>query len=73
MGKPAIGDVKSRYEDQLLGKEGVVGVGIGQTTTGEACIKVYIKERSPKVEEAIHKELEGYKVEIEEVGEIKAL
>ena len=73
MEKTAIEDVKRRYDDQLLSKEGVVGVGIGETTIGEACIKVYIKEKSPKVEKVIPKELEGYKVEIEEVGEIKAL
>ena len=73
MVKPAIEDVKSRYEEQLLGKEGIVAVAIGATTTGEACIKVQIKKKSPKVEKVIPKELEGYKVEIEEVGEIKAL
>ena len=73
MAKPAIEDVKNRYEDQLLGQEGVVGVGTGKTLTGEMCIKVYIIEKTPKVEGVIPKELEGYKVEIEEVGEIKAL
>ncbi len=73
MAKLAIEDVKNRYEDQLLGQEGVVGIGTGKTSTGEMCIKVYIIEKTPKVKVVIPKELEGYKVEIEEVGEIKAL
>ncbi len=73
MAKLAIEDVKNRYEDQLLGQEGVVGIGTGKTSTGEMCIKVYIIEKTQKVEVVIPKELEGYKVEIEEVGEIKAL
>lgn len=73
MVKTLIEDVKSRYGDQLLSKEGVVGIGIGETATKEPCIKVYVKERSPKVEEVIPKELEGYPVEIEEIGEVKAL
>jgi len=73
MAKLAIEDVKNRYEDQLLGQEGIVGIGTGKTSTGEMCIKVYIIEKTQKVEVVIPKELEGYKVEIEEVGEIKAL
>lgn len=73
MAKPSITDAKNIFEEQFLGKEGVVAVGIGETATGEPCIKVYVKEKSPKVEKVIPKGLEGYKVEIEEVGEIKAL
>jgi len=73
MAKPSITDAKNIFEEQFLGKEGVVAVGIGETATGEPCIKVYVKEKSPKVEKVIPKGLEGYKVEIKEVGEIKAL
>jgi len=73
MAKPSITDAKNIFEEQFLGKEGVVAVGIGETATGEPCIKVYVKEKNPKVEKVIPKGLEGYKVEIEEVGEIKAL
>ncbi|MCK4822555.1 hypothetical protein KA005_42720 [bacterium] len=73
MAKPSIEDAKNRSEEQFLGKNGVVGVGIGETATGEPCIKVYVEEKSPKEEKLIPKQLEGYKVEIEEVGELKAL
>ncbi len=73
MEKTSIEDVISRYEDQLMSIEGVVGVGIGETSTGEPCIKVYVIEKTPELEEVIPKELEGYTVEIEEVGEVKAL
>jgi ABC-type Na+ efflux pump permease subunit len=73
MEKPSIEDVISRYDDQLLSQEGVVGVGTGETSTGEPCIKVYVIEKTPELEEVIPKELEGYTVEIEEIGEVKAL
>ena len=73
MAKSSIEDVKNRYEEQLFGKEGVVGIGIGETSTGKPCIKVYVKEKTPKVEGVIPKELEGYTVEMEEIGEVKAL
>lgn len=73
MEKTSIEDVRSRYDDQLLSQEGVVGVGTGKTSTGEPCIKVYVIEKTPELEDTIPKELEGYTVEIEEIGEVKAL
>jgi hypothetical protein len=73
MEEPSIEDVMSRYEDQLLGHEGVVGIGVGQTTTGEMCIKVFVEKRDSDAEKGIPKTLEQYRVEIEEIGEVKAL
>lgn len=73
MDKPSIEDVKNRYEDKLLNQEGVVGIGIGEGANEELCIKVYVKRKSSRVEEAIPKRLEDYTVEIEEIGEVEAL
>lgn len=64
--------VKERYEDQLMSIEGVVGVGVGTCDT-QSCIKVLVLEKSPKLMEAIPKELEGIKVSIEETNQIRIL
>ena len=73
MVKTSIEDVRYRYDDQLLSQEGVVGVGTGETSTGEPCINVYVIEKTPELEDTIPKELDGYTIEIEEIGEVKAL
>lgn len=73
MKKPSIEDVMNRYEDQLLSHKVVVGVGVGESSTEGLCIKVYVSKRNTKAEEAIPKKLDGYTVEIEEIGEVKAL
>jgi hypothetical protein len=73
MEKSPIEDVMNRYQEQILEYEGVVGIGVGQSATGELCIKVFVDKREPSVEEQVPGELEGYPVEIEEVGDIKAL
>ena len=66
-----IEDVKDRHEAKLMGTEGVVGVGIGECE-GTPCIKVFVIEKTPEVEAMIPKEIEGFKVDIEESGEIIA-
>jgi hypothetical protein len=73
MKKSAIEDIKSRYEDQLLNIQGVVGVATGKTSTGETGIKVLVIKKTPELDKIIPNYLEDYKVEIEEVGVVKAL
>lgn len=63
--------VKTAYEKHLLRKKGVIGVGIGETSTGERCIKVFVEKKADV--EDIPETLEGYKVEIEEIGKVEAL
>ena len=65
----SIEEVKQRHEDELLGIEGVVGIGIGECDA-TPCIIVYVVTKSPELVEAIPKELEGFKVQIEESGDI---
>jgi hypothetical protein len=68
--------IKMKYEKELLGKENVVGVGIGKKNmTDELCIKVYVttkKEKSLLKQDAIiPKSIEGIKTDIVESGKIR--
>jgi hypothetical protein len=73
--------VKAQYEEELLNKAHVVGVGIGVRTQDrlhddEPCIVVMVdrlvppSEQSP--EDRIPTELDGVPVDIQEVGELYA-
>lgn len=68
----SIEEVKSKYEAELLSLEGVVGIGIGESKTGAACIKLYVAQKTPQIEKMAPQEVEGFAIEIEEVGEVKA-
>jgi len=66
--------VRQRHETKLMSLDGVVGLGIGKSKSAnnKLCIKVYVEAKKPKLEELVPKEIEGFAVEIEEVGEIIA-
>ena len=68
----SIEDVISKYEDELLSKKGVVGVGVGECN-GKPCMKVYVVKITDELKKQIPKQLDGFPVELEEVGEIMAL
>ncbi len=51
---------------------GVVGTAIGECN-GAPCIKVLVAELTPELEDAIPSEFEGFRVEHDETGEIRAL
>ena len=61
-----IEEVKNKHASQILGIPGVVGIGIGRCKD-TPCIKVHLQHKTPAVEQAIPKELEGYLVFISEV------
>lgn len=70
-------DIKTKYQEELLAKENVVGVGIGKKKrTGEFCIKVYVKEKKPvnqlKTTDIIPRQLEGVRTDVVETGKIIA-
>ena len=67
----SIEDVISKYENELLGKKGVVGVGTGMCN-GKPCIKVYVIKITEELKKEIPTHLDGFLVELEEVGEIRA-
>jgi hypothetical protein len=70
-------EIKSKYQNELLGKENVVGVGVGKKKeTGEFCIKVYVEVRKPETQlnpkDIIPKHLDGIKTDVVEIGKLEA-
>ena len=66
-----IEEVLKKFTDNLMAISGVVGTGQG-LCDGEPCIKVFLIKKTPELEEKIPRELEGYKVKIEETGKVRA-
>lgn len=62
--------IKERYEPWIMNFPGVVGTGIGDCQ-GTPCIKVYIKEKTPALEQQLPKRLEGLQLDIEVTGPIE--
>lgn len=75
MGEIAIAEVKSRHEGELLALPNVTGVAVGERA-GEPVIKVFVVEKVPESalapEELVPRSLEGYPVDVEEIGSIEA-
>lgn len=69
--KPIVEVLKS-HTDHLMSIPGVVGTGIGEFE-GRPCIKVLVVKKTEELEKKIPKTLDGYKVVIDETGEIRAL
>jgi len=72
MAAKPIKEVITDHARTLLSIPGVVGAGEG-LCKGVPCIKVFVIKKTPELEKKILDTLEGYPVEIEETGEIKAL
>jgi hypothetical protein len=71
----AIEDVRARHEDRLLGLPNVVGVGVGERG-GEPVIKVFVEQKVPESalaeDERVPESLDGYEVDVEVIGEVRA-
>ena len=71
----AIEDVRARHEDRLLGLPNVVGVGVGERG-GEPVIKVFVAQKVPESalaeDERVPESLDGYEVDVEAIGEVRA-
>lgn len=67
--------VKRKYEQQLMSLSNVAGVGIGEKG-GKQVIKVFVKRKIPESSlrpaEIVPKILEGYEVDVEEIGNVTA-
>ena len=73
-------EVKLRYQEEILTKANVVGVGVGLRRRGgvftdEVAIIVMVSKKRMKVnlsaEELLPEQIEGVPVDVQEVGEIQ--
>ncbi len=71
----SIKTVMKKHEEQLLRLPNVTGVGIGRKN-GKDVIIVYVTHKVPesslRPEEIISKTIEGYEVDVEEIGVVTA-
>ena len=72
MAAETIKEVLKKNTKDLMSVHGVVGTGQG-LCEGKPCIKVFVIEKTPDLDQKIPKTLDGYPVVVEETGEIKAL
>ncbi len=70
--EPSIEAAQQRLTERVMNLPGVVGTAIGECD-GAPCIKVLVADLTPELEDAIPSEFEGFRVEIDETGEIRAL
>ena len=67
--------VKEQYEEQLMRIPNVTGVGIGEKG-GKEVIKVFVTHRVPesslRPEEIIPETLDGFEVDVEDIGTVTA-
>ncbi len=68
-----IDQVIKEHADSLLTIPGVVGVYRGMDENGRPCVKVMVREKTPRMEDQLPKQIEGYRVVIEETGEIRPM
>lgn len=68
----SIEEVLREHTDELMSIPGVVGMAQG-ICNDRPCIKVFVIEKTKKVDHRIPNELDGYSVVVEETGEFKAL
>ena len=66
----AIEAVRNRHEPELVAIDGVMGVALGRSPTGEDTLVVYV--RDPSVRDRVPSELEGHPVETVVTGIIDA-
>ena len=72
MSSQTIQQVLKKHTNALMSIPGVVGMAQG-LCDNQPCIKILVIQRTPEIAEKIPETLEGYPVEIESTGEIKAL
>ena len=69
-----INDVLRGHDHELLAIKGVVGVYVGLQDDGKTpCLKVMVVAKSPEIEKAVPKTIEGFPVIVEVTGEIRPL
>ncbi len=69
--KSTIEVAQANLTDRVMALPGVVGLGIGECE-GVTCIKIFVVQRTPELEGEIPSTFEGFPVEIQVTGEIRA-
>ena len=73
-GRRDINAVLADHDKRLLAMPGVVGVYVGLLDDGKTpCLKVMLRQPDKKLEQALPRTIEGYRVVSEVTGEIKPL
>ena len=62
---------QAKLTDRVMALPGVVGIGIGECE-GAPCIKVFVVQKTPQLESEIPSTFEGFPVEMQVTGEIRA-
>ena len=69
--KSTIEAAQAKLTDRVMALPGVVGLGIGECERAP-CIKIFVVQRTPELEGEIPSTFEGFPVEIQVTGEIRA-
>lgn len=69
----SIEEVKKKYTNRLLALPGVISVGIGKDPDGIPVIIVSLEHRQPETQKKLPKTLEGFPLQVEITGTVKAL
>lgn len=72
MAEKTIQEVLKKHATELMSLPGVVGTAQG-LCDGHPCIRVFVIEKTPELDQKIPDSLEGYPVMVEESGKIRAL
>ena len=72
MSAPTITDVLNAQTPALMAIPGVVGTGLGEEK-GAPCIIIFVRKKDARLKRELPKQLGGYPVRVDEVGEIRPL
>ena len=65
-------EIKAKYEQQIIETPRVVPMGIGKDADGKIAIIIGIEHESEKIRAALPEELDGYTVEVQVTGPVRA-
>jgi len=68
-----IRDVRCELEQELKGKDGILGTALSKSRNGKPVIVVYISKEHPEVRDHVPSIKGHIKVQTKEIGEISAL
>lgn len=68
-----LADVVTRRAPELMKIPGVVGVAEARLPDGSPCVRIYVVERTPALDRALPKTLDGWPVDVEVSGRFEAL